>query len=165
MTPKQGLFRINRDIRFSKDKTPYKIHMAGMISKSGKKDHSYPGIYCQANHMDVRIYSGCHGLEKNQLYAVRTAISKNLQGFDQLINEPAFKSTFGEILGEKNKRLPAEFVEASAKQPLIFNKNFYYFFKLEPSELLKEGLIDEVMKRFAKADKVNAFFIRALGQA
>lgn len=165
MTPKQGLLRIYRDIRFSKDKTPYKIHMAGMISKSGKKDHSYPGIYVQANHVDVRIYSGCHGPSKEQLHAVRSAIARAGDRFRELIEDRKFKSVYGEIHGEKNKRLPSEFSEASEGEPLLFNKHFYYFSKRPPSILLEDGLVEKLMTDFAAADRVNAFFIDALGNS
>ena len=43
--PKEAIFRINRDLRFSKDKKPYKEWVSAVISKFGKKDKSYPGIY------------------------------------------------------------------------------------------------------------------------
>ncbi len=162
MTPKEGLLKINRDIRFSKDKTPYKIHMAGMISKSGKKDHSWPGIYCQANHVDVRLYSGCHGPSKEQLHAIRTEIHSRIEEFSMLISDPLFNNTFGDILGEKNKRIPIEFNDSSIRQPLLFNKHFYYFFKEKPLILLQEDLVKRLMKKFEAARKVNRFFMDAL---
>ena len=43
ITPKDAIFRINRDIRFSKDKSPYKTHMAALISPGGKKDKTTSG--------------------------------------------------------------------------------------------------------------------------
>ena len=47
MEAKEAMFRINRDIRFSKDKSPYKTHMAAIISAGGKKDMTTPGMYLQ----------------------------------------------------------------------------------------------------------------------
>ena len=50
MTAKQAIFRINRDIRFSKDKTPYKLHASAAISTTNKKDYANPkGIYIEIN--------------------------------------------------------------------------------------------------------------------
>jgi hypothetical protein len=43
--PKEAIFRINRDIRFSKDKTPYKLSCSAIISPAGRKDHAVPGLY------------------------------------------------------------------------------------------------------------------------
>lgn len=157
-----SIMRINRDIRFSTDKTPYKIHTGAMISPHGKKEHSRPGFFVQANHADVRVYSGSHSLEKEQLYAIRQHISYNLAAFNALINEKNFKNTFGEIRGEKNKRLPAEFAELESQQPLIANKSFYWFFKLPPETLLKDNLIEELIKRYQYSLPLNAFFEEAL---
>jgi uncharacterized protein (TIGR02453 family) len=45
LEPKQAVFRINRDIRFSKNKQPYKTHVAAVISRGGRKELTYPGLY------------------------------------------------------------------------------------------------------------------------
>src|SRR5680860_402665 len=157
-----SIMRINRDIRFSADKTPYKIHMGSMIMPNGKKDKTKPGFYIQANHKDVRVYSGAHMLEKEQLQAARTHIRKNLKEFDILINDKDFVQAFGEILGEKNKRLPKEFKEVEDKQPLIANKSFYWYFKLKPETLTRDGLIDALVSRHKNALPLNRFFEKAL---
>lgn len=157
-----SIMRINRDIRFSADKTPYKIHTGAMISPHGKKEHSRPGFFIQANHADVRVYSGSYSPEKEQLHAIRQHISYHLDEFNSLINEKNFKSTFGEIRGEKNKRLPSEFAELENQQPLIANKGFYWFFKLPPETLLKDNLIEELIKRYTYSLPVNTFFEKAL---
>lgn len=156
-------FRINRDIRFSKDKTPYKIHMAAMVSPVDKKDMTSPGFYTQANHNDIRVYSGVYMPDKDQLEAVRDHIKDNLKEFDKLINDKAFKSTFGEILGEKNKRLPQEYQEAAEKQPLLYNKGFYWFFKLPSKELTSDKLVKTLINNYKKAMPLNTFFDKALG--
>ncbi len=162
LSDKSSIMRINRDIRFSADKTPYKIHMAGMVSPHGKKEMSKPGFYVQANHNDIRVYSGVHMLEKESLQMVREHIKDNLEEFDKLISAKDFVSTYSEILGEKNKRLPKEFQEVEAKQPLIANKGFYWYFKLKPSVITKENLIEQLIDNYKKALPVNAFFEEAL---
>jgi uncharacterized protein (TIGR02453 family) len=141
ITPKDAIFRINRDIRFSKDKSPYKTHMAALLSPGGKKDKTTPAMYLQMNHKDVRVYSGSHMLEKDQLHNVRASIKENLDEFNKLVTDKSFVETFGEIHGEKNKRVPPEFTDTVESQPLIANKSFYYFFKQKPESLTKEGLI------------------------
>lgn len=162
MEPKNAVFRINRDIRFSKDKSPYKLSMSALISPAGKKDHSVPGIYVQMGPEDVRLYSGAHMLEKEDLYNVREAIAKNPKPFEKLINEKGFLNKFGEIHGEKMKRIPKEFRDAAESQPLLFNKGFYYFAKWEPEFILKDKLVDTLMDYFQAAGPLNAFFEKAL---
>lgn len=162
LSDKYSIMRINRDIRFSKDKTPYKIHMSSMINPLGKKDKSRPGFYVQANHKDVRIYSGAYALEKDQLQSVREHIKDNINEFNTLISGKDFVDTFGEVLGERNKRIPPEFREIEKVQPLIANKGFYWYFKLNSSELTKDSLVINLIEKFKKALPVNKFFQEAL---
>ena len=162
MTAKDGIFRINRDIRFSADKTPYKTQASAIISAGGKKDKTFPGIYFQFSAEDARIYSGCHMLEKDQLQNVREHIVDNLDEFNKLITDKKFTSTFGEVLGEKNKRLPKEFQEIEAKQPLIANKGFYYFVKFNPEIILQDDLPEIFMKHNEIAKPLKRFFSKPL---
>lgn len=99
-TGKEAMMRINRDTRFSKDKTPYKTHLAAIISAHGKGDKRLPGMYIQISPDDLRFYSGCPLLEKEDLLNVRSHVKDNLEEFNKLINDKKFKSTFGEVLGE-----------------------------------------------------------------
>lgn len=161
LQPKDAIFRINRDIRFSKDKTPYKIHSSALISVGGKKDKTTPGFYIQANHEDVRVYSGSHMLDKIQLQQVRQHIAANLKAFNTLINEKKFKETFGEVHGEKNKRLPPEFVDVATQQPLIANKSFYYFFKHPPSILTKDSVVDTLVNGYLHGLPLSKFLADA----
>lgn len=160
--PKQAIFRIYRDVRFSKDKSPYKLHASALIGKNGKKDKSTPGLYFQANHVDARIYTGMYELDKEKLKKIRSYIVYHSDELNELINQKIFKDTFGEILGEKNKRLPPEFQEAGELQPLIYNKNFYVFHKLKPKDLLKTNLMDQVLFVYEHSAGLRKYFTEAL---
>lgn len=161
-TASEAMMRINRDIRFSKDKTPYKIHMAAGVSPGGKKNYAVPGLYVQANHHDLRIYSGAHELDKDQLQNLRYHIAAESDTFARLLERPLFKEHFGGIHGEKNKRLSAELSEAAAQQPLLFNKNFYYFSKFPPSTILAEDLVTQVCDRYAIVQELNDFLLEGI---
>jgi len=162
MEAKEAMFRINRDIRFSKDKSPYKTHMAAIISSGGKKDMTTPGIYLQLSAEDARIYSGIYMTDKNQLQQIREFIASNLDRFDQLINDKEFVKHFGEIRGEKNKRLPKEFQEIERQQPLIANKAFYYFATFKPTDILKDDFEKKVMDYYKATFDLKDFFTEAL---
>jgi len=90
MTAKESIFRIYKDVRFSKDKTPYKISASALISPGGKKDKSTPGVYLELTAEHVRFYSGSHVLEKDQLQKVRSYIADNLKAFDKVISAKDF---------------------------------------------------------------------------
>jgi uncharacterized protein (TIGR02453 family) len=162
--PKEAIFRINRDVRFSKDKSPYKLNVSAIIGPGGKKDKTTPGVYLQLGAEDVRMYGGLHATEKEELYRVREYLSKNLKGFDKVLNDKKFKSTFGEIHGEKNKRLPSEFMEAADKQPLIYNKGWYYFTKMKPSVVTDPNFCDMLMEQYMAAKPMKEFLTKALGR-
>ena len=163
ITPRDAIFRINRDIRFSADKTPYKTHMSAVISAGGKKSKSKPGVYVQFGAEDARIYSGAYELDKTQLYAVRETIAANPDTFAQLLEDKAFKKKFGAVHGAEHKRLPKEFQEAAEKQPLIYKKSFYYFDTLSPEFILKKNLPELVMDYYFAGKPLGEFFANAMG--
>lgn len=161
ITPKDAIFRIYRDTRFSKDKSPYKTHVSAIVSRAGRKDRSSPGMYVQLSAEDARVYSGAYEPEKNELQNIREAIATNPGEFEKLINDKNFKAKFGEIQGEKNKRLPKELENAAAKQPLIANKQFYYFAKFDPEIVLKPDLPKILMDHYKAGQPLGDFLWRA----
>ena len=160
--PSDCIFRINRDIRFSKDKTPYKISMSAAIAPGGRKNMSYPGFYFEATPEGINIYGGVYMAEKPQLEAIRNLIATNLKQFETLITEHDFKKKYGgKILGEKQVRLAPELKEAAEKQPLIFNKQFYFKASLDESFLIKDNLTEILTDYFKTARPVSQFLCKA----
>lgn len=160
---KDAIFRIYRDVRFSNDKRPYKDHVSAVISRGGRKDMRVPGMYLQLGADDLRVYGGLYGPDKEQLEQVRTYIASNPKEFRAAIEDKNFVKHFGEIHGEKNKRLSSEFVEAAEKEPLIFNKQFYYFVKLPADSVLREDLPELIMEHYHAGALVRNFLRTASG--
>ena len=159
---KHCVFRIYRDVRFSKDKEPYKTHMSALVTSSGRKGMSDPGLYIESSAEHLRLYSGAYQLEKDALHRVRTAIKDHPQEFSRVISNKKFVDNFGEIRGEKNKRIPKEFEDAAEKQPLIFNKNFYFFKEWPADKILDENLVKELLGTYKAAEPVNTFLFKAI---
>jgi len=159
---KDCVFRINRDIRFSKDKTPYKLNRSAAISAGGRKDHTSPGLYFEITPEHVRVYTGIYGADKHQLLAVREEIADNSKEFDKIINNKKFKSTFGEIHGAKNVRLPKELQEAGEKQPLIYNKQFYVYTSFSPKIIFEKGLEKKLVDNYKIAEPLANFLSKPL---
>ena len=67
---KDCIFRINRDVRFSKDKQPYKLMCSAIITPNGKKSKAINGIYFEFTPEHVRFYSGVYEIEKDDLFAL-----------------------------------------------------------------------------------------------
>ena len=154
VTAKETIYRINRDIRFSKDKTPYKTHVGAAIIKGGKKNWQYPGFYVQFAHNSIIIGGGCYGPDKNNLQNIRESIMRDNKKFQGLIKDPIFKKMFGDIKGKKNKRIPTEFKDFASTQPLIFNKQFYFWKEYsDPSIILQNNLLEFVIDHFKAGKK------------
>ena len=162
ITPKDAIFRIYRDTRFSADKTPYKNHTSAIFAPGGKKDFQSPGMYLEMNNEHTRIYSGVYMPDKEVLQRIREAIASEPARFRSLIEAPAFKESYGEIRGDKNKRLPSEFVEAAATEPLLYNKAFYYFHQFPPETALHDDLVELIIAAYLKAKPVSDFLAEAM---
>ena len=155
--PSDAIMRINKDIRFSKDKTPYNTHVSANISIYGKKDKSYPGFYFQFSHDKIMIFGGAYMIETPTLQKLRNYISENLKDFAAAYNNKNFKEKYGTIQGEKHKRVPEEFQSVAVKEPLIVNKQFYYMAELESDILIKNELPDKLMEYYLAGKKLNDF--------
>lgn len=159
---KDAIFRINRDIRFSKDKSPYKTHMAAVISREGRRNHAEPGLYFHLGADKVYLGGGAYQLDKQPLYNVRKTIAENTDEFQKLIEDKQFKKKFGGIKGEQNKVLPKEFKEAAETQPLIYNKQFYYMAELSPNVVVKKDLADRFMDYYLASRNMAEFLKSAM---
>ncbi len=162
IAPKEAIFRINRDIRFSKDKTPYKMQMSAIVSPAGRKDHGVPGIYFELGPEKVRIYGGRYMPEKEDLYRIRQHIAGKMKRFQALRSDKNFVKFFGSVMGEKNKVLPPEFKALVEKEPLIANKQFYYMAEL-PAKVVEDPKLPQILMEHYKAMKPMNDFLLAEG--
>jgi uncharacterized protein (TIGR02453 family) len=162
ITPKDAIFRIYRDVRFSKDKTPYKTKVSAIISPGGRKDKIIPGIYLEISADDMRVYSGLYQLDSKQLFNVRSHISHNLDEFKSLVSSSKFVKTFTEIKGEKNKRIPKDFEDDAIAQPLLYNKQFYFFTSWPAETIYDKNLIKKITETYTIAQPVSEFLYEGL---
>ena len=84
MEAKDALFRVNRDLRFSSDKEPYKTHMAAGFSRGGKKSQ-YAGFYLQIGLNHIVIGGGLPFIEKDVLRKIRIEIVYDREAFQEII--------------------------------------------------------------------------------
>lgn len=139
IAPKDAKFRINRDIRFAKDKTPYKMHVSAVIAPQGKKDREATGLYLQLGVGEIWLGGGSYAIGKDNLLAIRQYLATHPNELQQVINAPLFKTVYPEgIQGEKNKRLPKSLQAAAAQQPLIANKQLYFMATYEDESLITQ---------------------------
>lgn len=155
--PSKAIFRINRDIRFSKDKSPYKLQMSAHLSPHGRKEMNYPALYFEAGPEKLAIYSGLYMPDKQVIEKVRDKIATQSSTFKALYTEKAFVDVFGEIQGEKSKIIPKNLKEAAAEEALIYNKSWYWMCEFPPETLLQNNVADLILDSYKACIKLNTF--------
>lgn len=163
LLPKQAIFRINRDIRFSKDKTPYKLHTAAVIAPNGRKS-IIPGIYVHIGVGEIMIGGGMYNVGKEELLKVREGMMQEPDKVEALLKDKTFKRYFPDgVLGKKNKILPKMFKSAAQNQPLIYNKQFYYMRNYEDEQLITQNdFLDFCMEHYHASRAWNKFLTSLL---
>jgi len=160
--PAKCIFRINRDIRFSKEKSPYKLNMAAVLAPGGTKERIWPTFYIHFGTDQLMIGGGIYFADKQQINQIRQEIYYRGDEFTAAITHPDFVASFGDIKGDKNKILPAPYREAVHSQPLLANKQWWYFRALSPDDLYHEDLADILCSHFSHAIPLHKFFTEAL---
>jgi uncharacterized protein (TIGR02453 family) len=161
---KDCIFRINKDIRFSKDKSPYKIMVSAVVAPSGKKSKAINGVYFELGPEHLRVYGGIYEIEKEDLHILREGIAQNLKKFKEIYSAKKFADLFGEIRGEKNKIIPKELREAAEQENLIFNKQFYFFTEFPPETILDKNLDKIILDCYETGKPMEEFFNKIINR-
>ncbi|WP_273568709.1 DUF2461 domain-containing protein [Maribacter halichondriae] len=121
--PKKAVFRINRDIRFAKDKSPYNTIMKAGFSAEGKKS-IYPGYYLGIDGENIHVCGGLFMIRPPELKKVREHIAKNPEKLVSIITEKDFTHNFGKLKGDKAKRIDKSFLPVAEKTDRSTTNNF-----------------------------------------
>lgn len=159
--PKKCIFRINRDIRFSANKTPYKTNVSAIISSASDKSLDIPSFYIDFSDTKLMMGGGAYFIDNKILPNVREYIVNNYDDYLKLIGDKAFKDFYGEIKGEENKRLPSAFKGLENKYPEILKKQFYFMKEFEPTMLLSKDLSAKFEESIKSGIKFNQFLYKA----
>ena len=154
--PKDAIFRINRDIRFSKNKQPYKNNVAAYISRISKKEQ-YPGYYVHLDAGGIWLGGGLYDLSTENIYKVRQEILYNESDLKETLNSKGFKKEFGELQGKKNKILKAPFKEYGEEIPMLYQKQFYFMKQYPVNKITSNNLVEFCATKLEKAFPVNRF--------
>jgi len=158
---KETMFRIYRDVRFSKDKTPYKTYFGSYIAPGGRKS-IYCGYYMHIEPGNCFLAGGAYRPQSEYLKNIRSEIYYNLKGFEEILNDATFKKTFGQIVGEKLKRPPKGFPAEFGGVELLKFKDFTIFHQLDELQLLSKDFGNYAVNIFKKMKPLNDFINRAL---
>ena len=154
---KRALFRINRDIRFSKDKSPYNTIMKAGFSAGGKKSE-LPGFYLGIDAENIHVGGGLFMIGNPELKELRYHIAENPKSLLSIVEDTNFVQNFGKLKGEKAKRLDKELMIAAEKTDLIFHKQFYTMAEFPLSPFYgSEKIVDEILSHFEVIRPLNNY--------
>ncbi len=143
---KKSIFRIYRDIRFSKDKTPYKTHFAGYFAfPNGRKSHR-GGYYLHIEPQKSFLGVGVWKPEKSNLNNIRWNIVHHYEDFNKIIENNFFVKTFGTNLynEDKLKKIPAGFPKDFPDTEILKYKHFVVIHSFEDKEVIADNFIQKV---------------------
>jgi len=163
--PKDCIFRINRDIRFSADKSPYKTNFGAFISKSGKKATSTAGYYFHLEPDNSFAGGGIYMPKPIELKKIRNFISENFPDFLEIIKSPKFLSVFGNLDNDSAfvlKRLPKGYEADNPAAEYLKYKSFTATVSFADNELSDESLLEKTIDIFVALKPLNDFLNKAL---
>ncbi len=156
-----SLFRIHRDTRFSKDKSPYKLWAALQFRHEAGKDVHAPGLYLHVQ--PGRIFAGC-GIwrpDGETVGAIRDAIAEDPAAWKKAVGTRAFRDTFT-LAGESLKRPPRGYDPAHPLVEDLRRKDFIGVTNFTDTEFLSDGFFAEFVKRMRASRSLMGFLARAI---
>jgi len=162
LDPKKCVMRIYRDIRFSKDKTPYKTNMA--IGRLTKNKTVEIGYYLQIEPGNKSFIAGGYWMPQGEhIKSIRQEIDYNAADLTGIVDAPDFKKTFGEFRDqEKLKTLPKGYDAENENIELLKLKSFIAYRDLKDKELTGPNAVKMVTQLCAKIHPLNVFLNNAI---
>lgn len=162
---KDCLFRINRDVRFSKDKSPYKSNFGASINKSGKKAEHSAGYYFQVQPGRNFAGGGIWMPEPAALKKVRQEIDYNFTDFKKIIGAGKFKSVYGNLDRSAEfllQRVPKGYDADNPAADYLKLKSFVAIHFFKDTDLTSKDLVKKTVAAFEALQPVIAFINEAL---
>ncbi|ABQ03252.1 DUF2461 domain-containing protein [Flavobacterium johnsoniae] len=161
---KNCTFRINRDIRFSKDKSPYKAHL-GVWMSTGAKGANRAGYYVHIEKGASFIAGGFYSPDPEDLKKVRKEIAFFYDDLQEILNDKNFKKEFGSLdINENNslKSMPRGYEKDHPAIEFLKLKSFTATQKYDISEVTQKDFVSKVSKKLIALKPLNEFINRAL---
>ena len=154
--PQKIMMRIYRDIRFSKNKQPYKTHVSAWWVRDGLEKTSGGGFYFHVSPEEVFVAAGVYMPEREQLLAIRRYLAEHHQQFRALMKAKKLRALMTEFDGASLTRAPKGFPEDHPAIDLIKNRQWGVSARLPGETATKTTLVKEVVERFKAAAPVIA---------
>ncbi len=157
----RSLFRLNRDVRFSSDKTPYKTNLGILFWEGPGKRMERPSFYFQIEEDRMMLAGGMYMIPEGLLDRYREVVSKEgpAKELDGILKR--LKKNGIQVGEEHYKRIPKGFTEDHPYSYLLKHNGVYGYVETGiPKEFFSEDLIDHCIERFKRMDPLNKWFLK-----
>ena len=163
LEPKDTMFRINRDVRFSANKLPYKTNLGAYFCARGKKA-DFPGYYLQVEPGKCFAAAGLWMPAPPVLAAIRQEIDYNFEDLQQILESPLFKTNFqkGLMVNESLRRPPKGYDESNPAIGLLKLKNFVVSKSYTDQQVISGNFLKEFLNTCRAATPLIEFLKQAL---
>ncbi len=162
--PAKAIYRIYRDTRFSKDKTPYKTHIAAVFTPRDFDKHAGAGFYFSVSAEEVGIGGGVYMPPVEHLRAIRAYMAENHTEFRKILAGARVRRLFGELDGESLSRVPKGFPADHPAADLLRRKQYLLWKSLDASLATTPKLLTEVASRFEAIGPFIEFLNRPIAR-
>lgn len=148
---KDCMFRINRDIRFSKDKSPYKSNFGASINKGGRKAMNSAGYYFHLEPGNCFVGGGIYMPMPEELKKLRQEIDYNFSDFKKILNAKKFKSVYGDLDKSAEfllSRVPKGYQPDNLAAEYLRLKSYIAMIKVNDADLTSKGLVKKTVGAF-----------------
>lgn len=164
LEPKDCMFRIYRDARFSRDKSPYKTNLGIVVQRGGKKS-PYACYYAHIEPGSCFLSGGVYMPDPPTLKALRRSIDVNAEEFLEIIAEKNFRKYFSALAGEnKLVKVPQGFDKNSPAAEYLKYKDFYVMRGVTEEALCSKAYVQQTLQAFKALKPLNDFFNAAMDE-
>ncbi|HET7870951.1 MAG TPA: DUF2461 domain-containing protein [Terriglobales bacterium] len=146
--PQKSVYRIYRDTRFSKDKTPYKTHISAIFPRSNAVKREGAVFYFHFTEKELLIFGGVYSPDRDELLAYRTLIQESHEELAEILRKPKLRRAFGELQGEQLSRVPKGFPVDHPAEALLRQRQWYLENTIDAKTICSRELPQELAKRF-----------------
>ncbi len=147
--PKKCMYRIYRDVRFSKDKSPYKTWIAAAFTFQGYDRKHDAAFYFHITPEEVGVGGGLYAPAGDKLKNLRAAIDRDAAALRSVIGEKKFKKMFGEMVGEELLRIPQGYDKDHPDADLLRKKQFLSWKTLPTTAIHSADFLDQLVEHFS----------------
>jgi len=163
LNPKDCVFRIFRDVRFSKDKLPFKSNYGCFVARGGKKS-GFAGYYLHIQPGECFLSGGIYMPLPEYLQAIRQEIYYHPKNYIDLIENKEFKSTYTLEYSNKLKTAPKGYPKDWEYLDLIKNRNYAFGHRIEENELFAPDFIEKAIELFKVIYPLNRYLNKAVDE-